>query len=202
MNGHGPVREICLGRKKSPEGPVLVPPGCPVRRMTLDTWMSHGSRLEWSMDSIMSQTLWRALVALLAAGTLTLLAGACTPRGSVANGDQTPIATTSGSSYYVTTPVPGTYRLTQADDGKTIELLVGQEFLVSLSGSTSHTYRITEIDKSILKQVGSVSLGEGWGRGVFRIQAVGPGDTTIQFEYGPLRSPDTRTKLTVHVTVR
>jgi hypothetical protein len=160
----------------------------------------------------MNQARWRSALVLLAAAFLTLSAGACTPgrdaaqtqawRDDSPSGASTPVGTASGPSYYVSTPIPGDYRLTQADDGETIELIVGQEFLVSLTGSAKHTYRVTEIDNSILEQVGSVSLGEGFSRGVFRIRAVGTGATTIRFEHGPIGLPDKRTKLTVHVTVR
>jgi inhibitor of cysteine peptidase len=94
---------------------------------------------------------------------------------------------------------PKTPTYTKADDGQSIDLVVGQEILVKLEGNptTGYTWELDKDVSSGLEQVGepdysadSSAIGSG-GIFRFRFKAVEAGEHTLQLKYWRTFEPDT-----------
>lgn len=81
--------------------------------------------------------------------------------------------------------------LSEADNGRQVGLAKGQTISISLSAnpSTGYTWEVSELDTSVLRQVGqpeflpsSALIGAG-GTMMMRFQAVGAGQTTLKLVY-------------------
>jgi inhibitor of cysteine peptidase len=87
---------------------------------------------------------------------------------------------------------PGEMQLTEADNGKTVTVDVGQEFDVTLEGNptTGYTWAVAEpTDEQIVRQTGEIefvpeskALGAG-GVQIIRFEVVGAGQTTLKLIY-------------------
>jgi inhibitor of cysteine peptidase len=87
---------------------------------------------------------------------------------------------------------PGGKRLTEADNGKTVTVDVGQEFDVTLKANptTGYTWAVAEpTDEQIIRQRGEIefepeseALGAG-GVQIIRFEVVGAGQTTLKLIY-------------------
>ncbi|MGC9443505.1 MAG: protease inhibitor I42 family protein [Candidatus Methanospirareceae archaeon] len=88
--------------------------------------------------------------------------------------------------------MPGGKQLTEADNGETIKVGVGQEFDVTLEANptTGYTWAVAEpADVQIIRQKGEIefvpesdALGAG-GVQIIRFEAVGAGQTTLKLIY-------------------
>jgi inhibitor of cysteine peptidase len=87
---------------------------------------------------------------------------------------------------------PGGKQLTEADNGKTIEVTVGQELDVTLEANptTGYTWAVVEpTDERIIRQTGEIefeSESEALGAGgvqIIRFEVVGAGQTTLKLIY-------------------
>ncbi len=88
--------------------------------------------------------------------------------------------------------VPGGRQLTAADNGKTIEVTIGQELDVTLEANptTGYTWAVAEpTDERIIRQLGEIefepesgAIGAG-GVQITRFEVVGAGQTTLRLIY-------------------
>jgi inhibitor of cysteine peptidase len=98
-----------------------------------------------------------------------------------------------------------------SDSGSLVELRRGQKFAVSLEGNptTGYTWEAVEYDEAILRQVGepeftpeSDAVGAP-GRQVFRFEALGKGQTTLQLVYHrPWEDAEPEKVFSVEIVVR
>ncbi|MBU0490493.1 MAG: protease inhibitor I42 family protein [Chloroflexi bacterium] len=88
-------------------------------------------------------------------------------------------------------PGTGGQEITQADNGKTIEVNQGSEVKVVLvsNPTTGYSWQVAEVDAKVLQQVGeaqfkadSDAIGAG-GKETFTFKAAGAGQTTLKMEY-------------------
>jgi len=114
----------------------------------------------------------------LLCGILLPLAGvACTPLAAA--GTPSPTAP------------PSEVRLGDADNGRQVELKMGQQLVVSLEGnpSTGYTWEVTEVDAKVLRQSGEPefqpqsNLPGAPALITLRFQTVGAGTTDLKLAY-------------------
>lgn len=82
-------------------------------------------------------------------------------------------------------------KLTASDNGRTIELQVGQvlTFTLDANPSTGYTWEMTKLDQKILQQIGEAeftpdsTLPGAGGQQVFRFKAVSAGQTSLNLIY-------------------
>jgi inhibitor of cysteine peptidase len=85
----------------------------------------------------------------------------------------------------------GELNLSDADNGRTIQLSVGQTVTISLeaNASTGYTWEIKDLNQSIVQQVGQMEYKAGSqmpgapGTATFRFRAMSPGQTTLTLIY-------------------
>jgi inhibitor of cysteine peptidase len=94
---------------------------------------------------------------------------------------------------------PKTRTYSEADNGQSIDLVVGQEILVKLEGNptTGYTWELDQEASSGMEQVGepdykagSFAIGSG-GQYKFRFKAVETGQQTLHLKYWRIFEPDT-----------
>lgn len=103
--------------------------------------------------------------------------------------------------------------LTEADNGKTVQMKVGQDLRVALASnpSTGYGWEIVEVDAQVLVQQGEPTFRDGNAEGMvgasgtetFQFKAQRTGTTTLELVYQQSFNPgqDTRTfQVTVHVS--
>jgi inhibitor of cysteine peptidase len=104
---------------------------------------------------------------------------------------------------------PSSLKLTEADNGSTVELALGDTMEVVLDGNptTGFTWESVAPDTAVLQQVGEPEfvaetelLGSG-GKFTFRFQAVGSGQTVLQLIYHRPWETDVAPERTFEVTV-
>lgn len=101
---------------------------------------------------------------------------------SAASPTETPAPAATTTAVAATTPAPaGQLTVTQADNGRTIDLQPGQTFLLSLGSNLD--WKVTVGDPAIVSRVVNVTVVRG-AQGIYRANK--PGHTTLQASGTPI----------------